>query len=330
MNRTTKAVTVLLTLVLAVTGCTSSGNTVGDRTTPAGGAPKPAGAAEVRTVEGSTTDTSCGDDPTVSLRPTGPPPGPDNLPPGSTMAAIRARGKLIVGVDQNTYQFGYRNPFTGEIEGFDLDMARAVATAIFGTPDAIQLRVLVSSQRVDALKNGDVDLVVQTMTINCARRKDIDFSAVYYQAGQRVLVKSDAPYQGIADLGGKKVCASKGSTSLTNIVNAPAKPIGVQVPGWTDCLVMLQQNQVEAVSTDDTILAGLKAQDQFTKIVGEPFTREPYGMGIPKGQADFVQFVNAVLDQMRANGEWTRIYNRWLASLIPGSTPAPPVARYRG
>ena len=330
MNRPTKAIALLLTVVLTVTGCTSSSNTVGDRQIPSGGAPLPAGAVEVTSVESAPPNKDCGN-PVASLRPTGPLPTPGDMPPGTTMAKIRAQGKLIVGVDQNTYRFGFRDPRTGQIEGFDLDMARAIAKAIFGDENKIQLRVLVSAQRVPALKNGDVDLVVQTMTVNCERRRDIEFSSVYYMANQKVLVKEDKAtvYKSIDDLGGKRVCASEGSTSLKRIVEAKSKPIGVSVPGWTDCLVMLQQNQVEAVSTDDTILAGLKAQDPFTEITVASMHEEPYGMGIPKGQEDFVRFVNAVLDQMRSNGDWAKIYSKWLATLLPGPIPAPPAPLYK-
>jgi polar amino acid transport system substrate-binding protein len=207
-------------------------------------------------------------------------------------------------------------------------MAHAIAAALFGDPNAIQLRVLTSAQRVKALQDGDVDLVVQTMTITCDRLKDVDFSSVYYQAGQRVLVKDGSGYTGIESLGGKKVCASNGSTSLANIVNAPSKPIGVGVPGWTDCLVMLQQNQVEAVSTDDTILAGLADQDPFTEVVGAPISAEPYGMAIAKNRTDFVRFVNAVLERMRTDGSWLDIYDKWLQPLL-GASAGPPAARYR-
>jgi polar amino acid transport system substrate-binding protein len=328
MRRPVRVVVSLLAAVTlaAVAGCTATEPPVRTGEPPAGGPPSPAGAAEVTEVPGATTDTSC--DPTASLRPAGPLPAPGDLPPGSTMARIRANGKLVVGVDQNTYHFGFRNPRTGTIEGFDLDMAHEVAEALFGRPDAIQLRVLTSSQRIDALRNGDVDLVVQTMSITCDRWQDIDFSSMYYEARQRVLVKSDSGHTGLESLGGKKVCASKGSTSLANIVNARSKPIGVQVPGWTDCLVMLQQNQVDAVSTDDTILAGLAAQDPFTKVVGGTISSEPYGMGIAKGRTDFVRFVNAVLERVRSDGTWEDSYDRWLADLLdePGKPPAP---RYR-
>lgn len=322
MNR--RALTALLAAVaMAVAGCTASED-VGAQQPPAGGPPLPGNAEEVANLPEASADDSC--EPEKSLRPNG---SPDDTA-GPAVAKIRARGKLIVGVDQNTYRFGYRDPVTGEVEGFDIDMAREIAKALFGTDKGkLQLKVLTSAQRVPAVKNGDVDLVVETMTINCERRKDVEFSSVYYMAGQRVLVKQDSGYEaGIDALGGKKVCAAKGSTSIANIVNAKVKPIGVAVDSWTDCLVMLQQNQVDAVSTDDTILAGLAAQDPFIEVVGDSFTDEPYGMAMSKNSPDLTRFVNAVLEDLRTNGEWKRIYDKWLLALL-GTPAAPPAAKYR-
>ncbi|MFC4857616.1 glutamate ABC transporter substrate-binding protein [Actinophytocola glycyrrhizae] len=325
----TKVAALLAALAMAAAGCTSSGE-VGDRAAQPGGPPMPKGAAEVSDLPAPGADTSCGD-PTASLRPSGPPPAPGDFPPGSAMAEIRARGKLIVGVDQNTYKFGYRNSVTGTVEGFDIDMAKEIAKAIFGTAEGtVQLKILTSAQRVPAVANGDVDIVVQTMTINCERRQEVDFSSVYYLAGQKVLVRDDSDIAGITSLAGAKVCSAKGSTSIANIVNANTdpRPVAIGVDSWTDCLVMLQQNQVEAVSTDDTILAGLRAQDPFTQVVGDPFTEEPYGMAISKQSPEFTRFVNAVLEELRASGRWTQIYDQWLVALL--ETPAsPPPATYR-
>jgi polar amino acid transport system substrate-binding protein len=322
MNRIAAAV--LGVLLFLVTACGA------DETVSPGRAkaevPRPAGAAELTEPTSEPAAPDCGD-PTASLRP-GALPAPNALPAGSTMARIRAKGKLVVGVDQNTYRFGFRNPFTGNVEGFDIDMAKAITEAIFGTPDALQLRILTSQQRIPALKEGQVDIVIRTMTINCERLKDVDFSSVYYLAGQRVLVKKASGIDGIDALGGKRVCATEGSTSLTNIAAASSRPVPVQVSDWTDCLVMLQQNQIEAISTDDTILAGLSAQDPFTEVVGAPIDDEPYGMAVAKGRTDFVRFVNAVLARMRTDGTWAAAYNRWLADLL-GPAPAPPAAKYR-
>ena len=264
--------------------------------------------------------TSC--DPTASLRPAGPP----QVTPGSFMAKIRARGYLIAGVDQNTYHFGYLNPLDGKIEGFDIDMLHAVAAAIFGDPSKVVYKAISDAQRIPAIQSGAVDIVAHTMTINCARMQQVDFSTVYYDAGQRVLVQAGSPVRSINDLGGKKVCATTGSTSIANIKAAPAHPIPVAVRYWTDCLVLLQQGQVAAISTDDSILAGLAAQDPWTRMVGPRFTSEPYGLAISKQHPDFVRFVNAVLARLRSDGQWAASYAHWVGTPVP----APPPARYRG
>ncbi len=264
--------------------------------------------------------TSC--DPTASLRPAGPP----RVTPRSFMARIRARGYLIAGVDQNTYHFGFLNPLTGKIEGFDIDMVRAVAAAIFGNPGKVEYKAISDAQRIPDIQSGAVDIVAHTMTINCDRLQQVDFSTVYYAAGQRVLVETSSPARGIGDLGGKKVCATTGSTSIANIAAASPHPVPVAVPYWTDCLVLLQQGQVAAISTDDSILAGLAAQDPWTQVVGPRFTDEPYGLAISKQHPDFVRFANAVLERLRGNGQWAASYAHWVGTPVP----APPPARYRG
>jgi polar amino acid transport system substrate-binding protein len=267
--------------------------------------------------------TAC--DPTASLRPTGPP----QVTPGSFMAKIRARGFLIAGVDQNTYHFGYLNPLHGQIEGFDIDMVHAVAAAIFGNPDKVEFKAISDAQRIPEVQSGAVDIVAHTMTINCARLQQVDFSTVYFDAGQRILVRSDSPVKSLSDLGGQKICATTGSTSIANIravdYHGVSAPTIVAVPYWTDCLVLLQQGDVAAVSTDDSILAGLAAQDPWTKMVGPRFSSEPYGLAISRQHPDFVRFVNAVLQQLRANGKWAASYARWVGAPVP----APPPAHYK-
>jgi polar amino acid transport system substrate-binding protein len=324
MNRRNVLAAVLGTALLLVTGC---GADQAVAPSPAKAqVPLPAGAKVLTEPPAAPPAQSCGD-PTLSWRP-GALPSPNALPAGSTMAKIRAKGKLVVGVDQNTYRFGFRNPFSGHVEGFDIDMAKQITAAIFGNSDALQMRILTSAQREEALRKHEVDIVIRTMSITCDRLDYADFSSVYYQAQQRVLVKKASGITGIGELGGKRVCATAKSTSLANIAREPSKPVPVQVSDWTDCLVMLQQNQVDAVSTDDTILAGLVAQDPFTQMVGDSLEAEPYGMAIPKGSIDFVRFVNAVIERMRTNGTWTATYKHWLSDLL-GAPPAPPAARYR-
>ncbi|HEX6345547.1 glutamate ABC transporter substrate-binding protein [Umezawaea sp.] len=317
---------VVLLLLLLSAACAPVPSSAPDITVGSAGAPTPGDAAEVGGPPSSAAAVPpC--DATASLRPSGPLPQPGAMPPGSTMERIAARGRLIAGVDQNTYLMGFRNPESGAIEGFDVDMAREVAKAVFGDPNRIQFKVLTSDQRIPALEQGEVDVVVRTMTINCERAQKVAFSSVYYQAGQRVLAARGSGITGPDSLGGRKVCATKGSSSLANVANIASKPVVVAVANWTDCLVMLQQGQVDAVSTDDTILAGLAAQDPYTEMVGPQFTQEPYGMGIPKANEDFVRFVNGVLERIRSDGTWAGIHQRWLGALDRGA--APPAAKYR-
>jgi polar amino acid transport system substrate-binding protein len=256
-----------------------------------------------------------------SLRPTGPP----RVTPGSFMDKIRHRGYLIAGVSQSTYPFGFVNPLNGNTEGFDIDMVHAIAKAIFGNPNQIEYKAISDLQRIPEVRSGGVDIVAHTMTINCARLQDVDFSTVYFTAGQQVLVLKNSRFKSLADLGGKKVCATPSSTSLANIKAASPPPIPVAAATFTGCLVLLQQGDVAAISTDNSILAGLATQDPWTKIVGPVFTSEPYGLAISKQHPEFVQFVNAVLQQMRTNGQWAASYAHWVGHPVP----APPPAHYK-
>jgi polar amino acid transport system substrate-binding protein len=264
-------------------------------------------------------------DATASYPPPPTMPTPGDMPAGSWMAHVLSRGVLIVGVDQNTYKWGYRDPVTGQLSGFDIDMLRQVSQAIFGSPDQIRTVVVPNDQRVQAVQSGEVDILAETMTINCEREQTIDFSTVYFEAGQEILVPSDSSIAGPGGLNGKRVCATQGSTSLQTLASVAPKSILWAVPNETDCLVMLQQDQVDAVSTDNAILEGLAAQDPNTKIVGPAFTEEPYGMAISKAHPEFTAFVNGVLAQERADGTWAAIYTQWLGP----NPPAPPTPTYK-
>lgn len=265
------------------------------------------------------------ENPVASYAPDGPLPGPGALPAGSTMAAIRDRGSLVVGVSADTLQLGARNPLTGQIEGFDIDVLHQVSTAIFGDPNRLQFRVITSGQRLEALENGEVDIVARAFTINCERWETIAFSSEYYHAGQKVLVTRDSEAQGIADLAGQRVCAPDGTTTLERLQEYPDIE-AVPATTHTGCLALFQQGKVDAITGDDTILAGFAAQDPYAKVVGQAISDEPYGLGIPAANVDMVKFVNGVLEQMRTDGTWTALYDEWLGVL--GPAPAPPVAVY--
>lgn len=265
--------------------------------------------------------------PRASLRPTGALPTPGQMPSGTWMAEIRKRGRLILGTSQDTLLFSSKNPFSGKVEGFDVDMGRLIAQAIFGDPDRLQIKVISYKERVNEVLKGNVDLVADTMTATCDRWADVDFSAIYYEAGQKVLVNRASTAKRIEDLPGQKICAAAGSTSYDNIgkVKSNPPPVAVAKPTFGDCLVAFQQNEVAAISTDDTILAGMAAQDPYAEVVGPRFTEEPYGMAINKQHPEFTRFVNAVLVKAAQDGTWAKTYQKWLG----GTAPKPPVAQYK-
>ncbi|MEP7111633.1 MAG: glutamate ABC transporter substrate-binding protein [Ilumatobacteraceae bacterium] len=288
------------------------------------------------------TEAEAAKDPTRSYEPTEPLPSPDALPAGSTMAAIQKRGKLIVGVSGDTLLFGARNPLKNVIEGFDIDMLKEVAKAIFGPSGEsnITYKVITYADRLPNLEagpdNGGVDIVAHTMTINCNRWLRIAFSSTYFDAGQRVLVKKGSKFDSIDALNAASatVCAPEGSTNIDllrkNENNRFDKLVVLAKPDVTDCLVAMQQGEADGATGDDTVLAGLAAQDPNTEVVGDKFTDEPYGLGIANGQdkVDFVRFVNSVIEEMRTDGRWQQIYTKWLVGVLSDTVIDPPPAIY--
>ncbi len=237
--------------------------------------------------------------------------------------------QLVVGVSGDTLLFGARNPLTGQLEGFDIDVLTEVARAIFGPggEQRIVYRVITYAQRLPALEAREVDLVAHTMTINCRRWKRIAFSSVYYLAGQKVLVTTGSGVNSVDDLveAGARVCAPEGSTNIDEISSERyAGIVVVPRPDISDCLVAMQQGEADATTGDDTVLAGFAAQDPSTVVVGDAFTAEPYGIGVNRDDVDLVRFVNGVLAEMVADGRLDGIARRWLVDTGALSADAVP------
>ncbi|MEO9153471.1 MAG: glutamate ABC transporter substrate-binding protein [Lapillicoccus sp.] len=244
-------------------------------------------------------------------------------------AAIRERGYLRVGVSADSQLLGARNPLTNTIEGFDIDFAKAVAKAIFNDENKIQLIVISSADRIPKLKDNTVDMVARNMSMTCGRWNDIAFSAEYYQSGLKLLVPDNEAGRKIssfAQLKGKKVCAPTGTSTIDFIETQGVVPVGAAT--HTGCLVLFQQSKVDAIAGDDTVLAGLVAQDPYAYVPKiAALTSEPYGLGFNKADIGFVRFTNTLLDQMKADGRWKAIYDKWFAGPL-GAAPAPPVSKY--
>ncbi|PKW07872.1 polar amino acid transport system substrate-binding protein [Streptomyces sp. 1222.5] len=262
---------------------------------------------------------------------------------GPTIDAIKARTgakrKLVVGVDQNSYHWGYRNPNTegAELEGFDIDLVRRIAQDILGDPDAVQFKAIPTSQRIPAIQDGRVDMVVRTMTITCDRLSQVAFSAPYFKTGQQVLAPKSSPIKGYGgSLAHKKVCTAAGSTAYTKLDadrkagELPASTdISTTVPNQLDCLVRLQLGEVDAVVTDGALAASQAAQDPTVELKGEAFTTEYYGVAMKKDATDLVRRVNRILVDYHEHG-WQASYDKWLSATLGKDSAAsePPAPQY--
>jgi polar amino acid transport system substrate-binding protein len=266
----------------------------------------------------------------VSLRPPTALPPPGQMPPGSMMDRIVANKRLVAGVDQNLSRFSARDPATGQLEGFDIDVVKAIALALFGDASKVQLRAVNFSNNFQTLNNGDIDILVDSLTITCERRYGLKvmFSTNYLDASQKVLVKDRSPYRVADDLRGKKVCAPAGTTSIRTIrEHNGGILVPVAVPEFDDCLVLLQQNQIDAISSTDTVLLGMRLQDPTLRMLDRALTDEPHGLAMREADEDWVRFVNGVLQQWKDSGGWASSYQRWLGELHP-TIPPPPAADY--
>ncbi|WP_209848916.1 ABC transporter substrate-binding protein [Paenibacillus sediminis] len=231
----------------------------------------------------------------------------------STLDAIKARGKLIAGVKYDTKLFGLKDPASGKVEGFDIDIAKALAKKILGDENKLELKEVTSKTRIPMLQNGDIDIIIATMTITDERKQQVDFSDVYFNAGQSLLVKKGSPITGLDSIvKGTKVLTVKGSTSAKNIREKAPDATVLEFENYQDAFTALKAGQGDALTTDNAILFGMQKQDPNYEIVGGTFTEEPYGMAIRKGDAAFVKTVNDLLKEMKDSGEYDKLYEEWM------------------
>jgi glutamate transport system substrate-binding protein len=255
----------------------------------------------------------------------------------SRLQTIRASGKVTIGVKKDVPLFGLADPKTGELTGFDIEIAVGIAKRLFlgdANPRArITFVEALSKDRERLLQDGAVDLVVSTYTINDARKQLVDFAGPYYIAGQDVLTKRElvdsGEITGIDDVNGRKVCSVRGSTSLLNLQRAaPKADVSVLRDKYSECFDELRAGNVDAMTTDDVILLGLAQTDRRFALTGNPFRTEPYGVGIPKGDDELRSLVNDALQQMYDDGEWSAAFQRTVGT-AGALVPLPPaIDRY--
>ncbi|MDK3257852.1 glutamate ABC transporter substrate-binding protein [Blastococcus capsensis] len=251
---------------------------------------------------------------------------------GTTMAELAESGEITIGTKFDQPGFGLLNPNTEAPEGFDVEIAELIAAELGIAPESINWVETVSANREPFIQNGQVDMVVATYTINDKRKEVVDFAGPYYEAGQDIMVAAGNPegIEGPEDLAGQKVCSVEGSTPAQNIRDNFPEAELITYDVYSKCADDLANGNVQAVTTDNVILTGLVAgsPDEF-ELVGNPFTEEPYGIGLEKGDEEFRSFINDVLEESFENGEWAAAWDRTAGAITGEEAPEPPsVDRY--
>ncbi|WP_329124252.1 glutamate ABC transporter substrate-binding protein [Streptomyces sp. NBC_01353] len=251
---------------------------------------------------------------------------------GPAVRRIRERGHLVAGVDLNSYLWGSRDAQTREPVGFDIDLVRAIARDILGPKATVRFVSMPPSQRISRLQARQVDVVVRTMSITCERLTEIAFSSVYFETGHQLLVPEGSEITGFdPKLRGRRVCLSKGSSAADLLRGSRTGAVAVETASHLDCLVELQQGNVDAILTHATLAAGLVAQDPNLQLVGPRLDTSLYGVAMNKDDTDLVRRVNAVLEDYRRGGAaspWMTSYNHWLAPSLGAHPEGPPPAAY--
>ncbi|RBY90956.1 glutamate ABC transporter substrate-binding protein [Blastococcus sp. TF02A-30] len=251
---------------------------------------------------------------------------------GTTMAELNEAGSITIGTKFDQPGFGLLNPNTNTPEGFDVEIGKLIAAELGIEADDIEWTETVSANRESFIQNGNVNLVVATYTINDTRKQLVDFAGPYYEAGQDIMVAEGNPegIEGPEDLAGKNVCSVEGSTPAENIrTNYPEAQLTL-FDVYSKCADALRNGQVDAVTTDNVILTGLVEGGQGAfELVGNPFTEEPYGIGLALGDTEFRNWINDVLEEAFEDGRWADAWDRTAGAITGQEAPEPPsVDRY--
>ncbi|AZQ74159.1 MULTISPECIES: glutamate ABC transporter substrate-binding protein [Streptomyces] len=252
------------------------------------------------------------------------------LPDSATWRAAERRGHLVAGVKEDQPYLGQKDPSSGVYSGFDIEIAKMMSASLGFDPKTLAFRTIASANRETALQNGQIDYYVGTYTINALRKKQVGFAGPYFIAGQDLLIrKNEKGIDGPQDLAGKRVCSAAGSTPLRRIESDYPKAHAVAYDTYSICVDNLLSLQVDAVTTDNTILLGYAAKaPEELKVVGRPFSQEPYGIGVPHNDTALRLALDDAITAHEKNGDWTKAYDATLG-LSGHPAPRPPaVDRY--
>lgn len=255
---------------------------------------------------------------------------PVTTPPEELIPAIYERGYIIVGVEQSQNLMSYRDLATGELIGFEIDLAHEIARDIFGDPSKVAFRYVDAANREKALSapaSERVDVVIRAMTMTRSRADNVDFSAPYFSTSAGFITDKNSPVTSVEDLNSATVCVAQGSINQYRVARLAPGATLITTLGWSDCLMALQQQQVDAVFSDTALLAGMTAQDAYTDITIISDERDYYGIGVRQGNDNLTRQVNKTIERIIADGTWRRMFTTWFGPYL--NTDGPPTPLYR-
>ncbi|MDI6022600.1 glutamate ABC transporter substrate-binding protein [Leucobacter sp. UT-8R-CII-1-4] len=236
-----------------------------------------------------------------------------DLADSPTWTRAKEKGQLTVGVKFDYPGVGNKKPGQQTPEGFDIEMTRMIAAHLGFAPEEITFMEITAPNRELFLQQGKVDMVAAIYTINDERKKVVDFAGPYLEAGQDLLVANDSDITGVADLKDKKVCSVDGATPAQRMQADHPEIELVTYDALSKCMIDLESGNVDAVTHDDVMLRGFAAEygDQF-RVVGERFSTELLGLGVPKGDDAFRNAVNDAIQAATEDGTWKKMFEATL------------------
>lgn len=230
-----------------------------------------------------------------------------------TVDLVKKRGKLLVGGKHDVPKFGFKNPQTGRVEGFEADVIRLIAKEILGDANRAEIVHVTASTRMGLLNNGEIDFIMATMTVTEERKREVDFGPVYYTDALGILALKESPIKSLKDLDGKVAAVQKGSTGAVRIVErAKEAGIGIQtleLDNYVLCLQAVQSGRAAAMATDRSILLGYAAQDPRTTVLPDRLSSEPYAAAFRKDATDLRKLVSDIFEKLEKAGEIRSLMN---------------------
>jgi len=232
----------------------------------------------------------------------------------STLEAVKKRGKLVAGVKTDFPPFGTVDA-TGRNVGFDVDVAHRFARALFNDENQVELVAVTSGNRIPFLQSGKIDIIIATVTITDERRQVVEFSDPYFMSGSLILVPKASAVKSLDDLGGKTVAVVQGAIQDKDVEQLQPKANRLKFGKVSEAVLAVKGGRADAYVHDDIVILSLTRENADLKAVGKTFVPRPYGIAVRKGDTEFINWVNAELKKMHADGTYDRLWKKYFADV---------------